>query len=98
MVLRLIWIILNVAVLFYCQYAFDGKPNSDSEIVLIILMFFLSFPLSFVAGATAVGITFSFEHLLRSPLHTSRFEMFFICGLFFVAGYLQWFVLIPRAW
>src|ERR1700730_11107178 len=30
-VLRSIWIILSLAVLLYCQYVFDGKPNSDAE-------------------------------------------------------------------
>jgi hypothetical protein len=43
-VLRSLWIILSLAVLLYCQFVFDGKPNSDSEEVLIILMFILSFP------------------------------------------------------
>jgi hypothetical protein len=97
-VLRSVWIILSLAVLFYCQYVFDGKPNSDSEEVLIILMFILSFPASFLAGALAVGVAFSYEHLLHAPLQTSRPEMFFTWALFFAAGYLQWFTLAPRAW
>jgi len=96
--LHSIWIILSLAVLLYCQYVFDGKPNSDSEEVLIILMFILSFPASFVAGAIAVGVAFSYEHLLHAPLQTSRLEMLFTWGLFFAAGYIQWFTLLPRAW
>ena len=96
--LRSVWIILSVAVLLYCQYVFDGKPNSDSEEVLIILMFILSFPASFVAGAIAAGVAFSYEHLLHAPLQTTRLEMLFTWALFFAAGYLQWFTLAPRAW
>jgi hypothetical protein len=97
-ILRSLWLVLSLAVLLYCQYVFDGKPNSDSEEVLIILMFILSFPASFVAGAIAVGVAFSYEHLLHTPLQTSRLEMLFTWGLFFAAGYLQWFALVPRAW
>src|SRR6202035_3511311 len=66
-VLRSIWIILSLAVLLCCQYVFDGKPNSDPEEVLIILMLILSIPASFVAGAIAVGGAFSFEGLMASP-------------------------------
>ncbi len=71
-VLRSVWIILSLAVLLYCQYVFDGKPNSDAEEVLIILMFIVSVPASFVAGAIAVGVAFSYEHLLHTPLQTNN--------------------------
>ena len=67
-------------------------------IMLIILMFILSVPASFVAGAIAVGVAFSFERLMHSPLHTTRLEMLFTWGLFFAAGYIQWLTLLPRAW
>jgi hypothetical protein len=97
-VFRVVWVILCLAVLAYCQYAFDGKPNSDAEEVLIILMLILSIPASFVAGAIAVGVAFSFERLMHSPLQTTRLEMLFTWALFFAAGYIQWFTLLPRAW
>ncbi len=97
-ILRAVWIVLTLAVLLYCQYVFDGKPNSDSEEVLIVLMFILSFPPSFVAGAIAVAVAFGSERLLHAPLHTSRIEMLFVWSLFFAAGYLQWFTLLPRVW
>ena len=97
-VFRVVWVILCLAVLAFSQYVFDGKPNSDAEEVLIILMFILSVPASFAAGAIAVGVAFSFERLMHSPLQTSRLEMLFTWALFFVAGYLQWFTLAPRAW
>ena len=97
-VFRVVWVILCLAVLAYCQYAFDGKPNSDAEEVLIILMLILSVPASFVAGAIAVGVAFSFERLMHSPLQTTRLEMLFTWALFFAAGYVQWFMLAPRVW
>lgn len=97
-VFRVMWVILCLAVLAYCQYAFDGKPNSDAEEVLIILMLILSAPASFVAGAIAVGVAFSFERLMHSPLQTTRLEMLFTWALFFAAGYVQWFTLAPRVW
>jgi hypothetical protein len=97
-ILRSGWMVLSLAVLFYCLYVFDGRPNSDSEQVLIILMFVLSFPAAFVAGGIAVGIAFVSEHLLHAPLNASRLEMFFVWILFSMLGYLQWFVLVPRIW
>jgi len=97
-ILRLVWMVLCLAVLLYCQYAFDGQPNSDSEEVLIIMMFVLSFPASFLAGGFAVAVAFVWERFLHVPLHTGRLEMLFVWSLFSVLGYLQWFALVPRMW
>ncbi len=97
--IRIIWIILCLAVLAYCQYVYDGQPNSDTEEVLIILMFILTLPVaSFVAGSVAVGAAIGFERLLHATLYTSRVEMFLAWLLFFVLGYLQWFTILPRVW
>jgi hypothetical protein len=96
-ILGRVWVFLSVAVLLYCQYVFDGQPNSDSEEVLVILMFILSFPASFVAGAVVVGVAFGFERLFHTSFRTSRLEMVFVWGLFFTAGYIQWFKAVPRA-
>lgn len=63
-ILRSVWIALTLAVLLYCQSVFDGKPNSDSEEVFIMLMFILSVPASFVAGPIAVA--FGFERVLHA--------------------------------
>ena len=97
-ILPSVWIVLSLAVLLYCQYVFDGKPNSDTEEVLAILMFILSFPASFVAGAIIAAVAFGYERLLHAPLYTSRLEMLFDWGVFTAMGYFQWFVLLPRAW
>jgi hypothetical protein len=97
-VIRWLWVVLTIIVLVYGQAIYDGKPNSDAEEVLIILMFILSLPASFAAGAIAFGVAFIFERLMHSPLQTSRLEMLFTWVLFFVTGYLQWFTLVPRAW
>jgi hypothetical protein len=63
-VIRRLWVALTIVVLVYGQAIYDGKPNSDAEEVLIILMFILSIPASFAAGAIAVGVAFSFERLM----------------------------------
>ncbi len=97
-VIRGLWVALSIVVLVYGQAIYDGKPNRDVEEVVIILMFILSFPASFVAGAIAVGVAFSFERLMHSPLHTTRLEMLFTWALFFAVGYVQWFMLVPRVW
>jgi hypothetical protein len=96
--IRWLWVATCVVVLVYSQAIYDGKPNSDAEEVLIIPMFILSVPASFVAGTIDVGVAFSVERLMHSPLHTTRLEMLFTWGLFFAAGYIQWFTLLPRAW
>ena len=96
--IRWLWVVLTIIVLVYGQAIYDGKPNSDAEEVLIILMLILSVPASFVAGVIAVGVAFSFERLMHSPLQTTRLEMLFTWALFFAAGYVQWFTLAPRIW
>jgi len=96
--LRAAWVVLSLAVLLYCQYVYDGKPNSDAEEVLILAMFVLSFPASFAAGAMAVAVAYVSEYILHTPVHTGRLEMVGVWFLFSILGYLQWFMLIPRAW
>ena len=96
-ILRAAWLVFSLAVLLYCQYVYDGKPNSDSEEVLIVFMFILSFPASFAAGAIAVAAAFVAERLLQMPLQTGRLEMLLVWCLFAILGYLQWFWLVPRA-
>jgi hypothetical protein len=96
--LRVVWLVLSVATLIYCQHAYDGTPNSDAEQVLIILMFILSFPASFIAGGIVVAAAFGEERVMHSSMHVSRIEMLLVWFLFLVVGYIQWFILIPHAW
>jgi putative Mn2+ efflux pump MntP len=90
--------VLSIALLLFCQYVYDGKPNSDAEEVLILGMFVLSFPVSFLAGAIGVGVAYLLENVLHTLVRTGRLEMFVVWFLFFMLGYLQWFALIPRVW
>jgi hypothetical protein len=95
---RTIWLSLAIIVLGYCQYIFDGLPNSDAGYVLVVAMFTLSFPASFLAGALLVGSAVIYEKLFHVSLATSRAEMLYTWCLFVVAGYLQWFYVVPLAY
>lgn len=80
--------------LLYCQYVFDGRPNSDAEEVLIILMLILSFPAGIAVSALVSGIGI----LLHVSFSVSRAEMFVVWLVLAIAGYLQWFYFVPYAW
>ena len=95
LVVQLIWIALCASILVYCEYAFDGKPNSDAEDVLLIGMAILSFPASIVAGMIAVGIAFAYEKVVGQSMPTTRVEMLLMWALFMGAGYVQWFKVFP---
>jgi hypothetical protein len=87
-----------VGVLILAQYGYDGTPNSDADEAQIYLMLFLAFPSSLVA-LTLGGIVALCLESLGAPLGaTSRLELLSVWIVFFVAGCLQWFVVIPLAW
>lgn len=91
---RGVWVTLSVVVLVYGQAIYDGKPNSDAEQVLAILMLILSFPAGIAISALVSGIGI----LLHVSFSVSRAEMFVVWLVLAIAGYLQWFYFVPYAW
>jgi hypothetical protein len=100
-VLKVVWILCSVAVLVVTLVRYAPGPASDIGVFLVYGMLFLAFPISLlVAGLFALMALL--QEQLKVPLLDligSNYVGFFVMWLaFFVAGYLQWFVLLPRLW
>ena len=97
-VIRAIWILLAVIVLFMTLYSFDGKPNSDIGIFLAGSMLTLAFPISFLVVLLFVGVSIAVEQLFSVVSQTSYLSILVSWACLFTAGYWQWFVLLPWLW
>ena len=96
--LKSVWGLAALAVLVSCLLLYDGKPNSDAELLLGYGMLVLSFPLS-VVMTTVLGVLA--RALCESTGYvfaTSYVSMSVAWLLLFAIGYLQWFVLVPWLW
>ena len=93
-VVRALWIAASLFVLVVTIYFYDGKPLSDIWIFLTWLMLILSFPAGLVVSVAhyALGSTFSIT------VETSYLSLALEWLVYFVLGYLQWFVLLPWLW
>jgi|GEM_PF-1148789 hypothetical protein len=89
-----LWVLSSVAALAVEFIRQSGllRVVSDDQFVLAAFMFVLSFPSGILVMAT--------NHVCANAgcLPSGRMGMFFFWSLFFVAGYVQWFVLIPALW
>jgi hypothetical protein len=95
------WSTAAVALLLLALYLFnvkDARPNSDAGVPMIYGMFLLSFP-------SGLGVmTLSSWLIIRSGSEgaaESNSHLVQVWLVMAVAGYLQWFVLIPwlvRKW
>lgn len=94
--LRLAWVLLACAVLAASLLLYDGRPNSDADVLLGYAMLTLSFP---IGAALAAGIGILGRVLFETMGYvftTSYASMVVVWLVFFVAGYLQWFVFVPK--
>jgi hypothetical protein len=94
-ILRIAWVAICVIALVNAQKGYRGISDWQMEEGLAFQMLVLSFPSSFIV---AVGLALTgamlglFGLALPSP---SKVEMTATWFLFVVAGYAQWFVLLP---
>ena len=100
-VLKIVWILCSVTVLAVTISRYSPGPASDIGIFLVYGMLFLAFPVSIpVAGLLALIALL--QARLEVPLLDiigSNYVGFLVMWLaFFVAGYVQWFVLLPCLW
>lgn len=93
-VVRALWIVAALFVLVVTISSYDGKPLSDIWVFLTWLMLILSFPAGLVVSAAhyALGSAFSIT------VETSYLSLALEWLVYFVLGYLQWFVLLPWLW
>ena len=94
------WLICSIGVLLLTLAIYDGTPATrDAELVLLYGMLFLCFPVSQLVAVIFWLIGFFVEttmHKLAIP--TSYLTLVIEWLVLFIAGYLQWFVLLPWLW
>lgn len=86
-ILRAVWVTVALLVLILVLdiLAYDDKNGGETWLILTWLMLYLSFP----AGALV-----SLGHMIIY-IEVSYFSLLVEWYVYFVLGYLQWFVLIP---
>jgi len=90
-IVKILWMILSVLVLLISLYSYDGSQNSDIGIFYSWSMLILSFPAGLIVSALYVVMYDVFSIVIQ----TSYLSIIIDWSLFFILGYLQWFVLIP---
>jgi hypothetical protein len=100
-VLKIAWVLCSVATLAVTLSRYSSGPASDIGIFLVYGMLFLAFPVSIlVAGLLALIALLQarFEVPLLDIIGSNDVGFFVMWLAFFVAGYMQWFVLLPWLW
>jgi len=91
----MIWIALAIAVLLVTLYFFDGKSNSDVDVVLAYGMLILSFPVGLLIaliGGALGSVAFSAYGYV---VPVSYVTIVIAWLVFLIGGYVQWFVFLP---
>jgi hypothetical protein len=93
---RVIWLAMCLTALVYAYKGYHGYSDWKLEEGLAFEMMALSFPASFLIIATLVlaGACLGLFGLALPA--SSKPEMTATWFLFVVAGYVQWFVVVPR--
>ena len=96
--LKWLWGLGAFLALLVSLVAYDGKPNSDADLLLGYAMLTLSFPLGLVLAA-ASSLLGQIVYAATGHIFTTSYASLVVTWLvFFIAGYLQWFVLLPWLW
>lgn len=94
--IKIVWIIICILVLFTSFYYFDDDPKNDIDIFLIWSMLVLSFPSGYVVAGIFTSIAILLVEFEDITLSTSYFLIFINWLAYFIAGYFQWFVWVPK--
>lgn len=99
--LKWLWVLSALLALLASLAAYDGEPNSDADLLLGYAMLTLSFPLGLIVAAS-FSILGQVAYATTGYVFTTSYVSITVTWLiFFVAGYVQWFVLLPwlcRKW
>jgi hypothetical protein len=77
--------------------AWDGRPNCDCELLLVYGMLALGFPASIVATGAIALLYQTSQQWFGTTVTVSRAEMSMAWAWLALAGYWQWFGLVPWA-
>jgi hypothetical protein len=94
-VIKWIWLGSAAGVLLVSLYFYDGKPNSDADVLLAYGMLALAFPISLllsIVGGTIGQLGYSSFGYVPETSYWS-IALTWLC--FFAAGYWQWFKFAP---
>lgn len=94
---RLFWFGLCVLVLVMTMYGGSSPENRDIDIVMVWLMLVLSFPSGYVVSVLYFAVALLSPRQEFPPVSNVYLGLLLTWLGFFVAGYLQWFVLVPAA-
>jgi hypothetical protein len=92
--IRLAWVVICVLLLVLYVSTYNSTTHRDNDIVLDVFMNALSFPSSYLAAMAYDHIIA--DHIAYNPVYRPRTEMCRDWAIFFVVGYIQWFVIVPR--
>ena len=93
---RLIWLATCVAALVYAYKGYHGNSDWRVDEGLAWEMWLLSFPASYLVIFALILVGAGLEHFGLALPASSRPEMVITWLLFLIAGYVQWFIVIPR--
>lgn len=96
---QIVWIgfgLLVLGFLFLLVYLSGGKSGKDVGIVLFYGMFIYTFPVSIIVSLFFAGIAYILDEIYPMMNYSNNYlAVFFLWAIFFSAGYLQWFKLLP---
>lgn len=89
------WAVLGVVILGFTLYRFDGRPNSDIAVFLGWAMLVHSFPVGLIVSLLFAGISYVLYNVFSINMMVGYLYLLVVWLIFFAAGYVQWFKLIP---
>jgi hypothetical protein len=94
---REVWVAVASAplALFLYDHVINGSPQTEGDIVLLLLALYLCAPVSFLVLAVAAVIT-KVEFMRLFVRYHPLLHDFIWLLLLFLAAYVQWFVIVVR--
>jgi hypothetical protein len=94
---RILWLLASVAVLVITLYLYHPQTARDADLFLVYGMLLLAFPSGFLVAAFIALLAYVEEAsgvpLINANYGRGTIVVIWLC--FVVAGYLQWFKLLP---
>ena len=91
---KVIWIFLNIIVLLLGLYLRTIAP--DGAIVFIYLIYFISFPIGLIVPFIFIYLDIYFNFNIYYESYPILIDIFIPWIVFLIAGYIQWFIIIPK--
>ena len=90
-IFKSLWLIYALSTLIIIILTYDGKPTSDSWILLTYLMLNISFP----AGLIVSAGYYVLHHIFFITFSTTYFSLSVEWLIYSTIGYWQWFKFVP---